>query len=771
MDQRSPIEGRYRFGPFLLDPGERLLTREAAPVALTTRLFELLLAFVRSPGVLLTKSDLMDAVWPDRVVDEGSLTQAIFSLRKALGENDEDGRYITTVTGRGYSFSAPVENVGAAPRTDASREALSPAPAVMSETTPIAVLSGKRKPMPLYLLAGALAVVIAGAAFLFWPRSAPAAGKPLVVVVSDFQNLSNNPLFDRTFTTAAKSDLQQSPRLSVLSDGMVADTLDLMIRSKDARLTPQLAQEVCARNNGQAAISGIIAQVGASYLLTLTATDCVNSQVISTDKAEVGSLDALLPALDRLVEGVRQTLGESADSIEKFNVPVLKQRTASFEALMAFSEAHYDFSHGKYIESIPLFQRAIEIDPTFAAAYDGLSTAYANTHESKLDIANITKAYELRDHASELEKLHILMRYNSSVLGDVDETIRVLKAWTELYPDDAAAWANLTNQEVWLGENAAAVRDGQRAVSLNTSIEAAYVVLATAYLHSGQLDRAAATCAQSMARRLDGFGTHRLLYDIAFLRRDTAAMQRESDWASGKPAERFMLVEAGQVDFSEGQIQKGLDIFAHALNIGKSQGLQNYMAAANARTLNDLGAKDRALETLDQAPAGFDSADYRFDLMEFGDEAHGKALLDAALAKSPADTLLGRDYAPQDRAILALRHNQPAEAVKAMAPPAGLIETHTFDASYVRGEAYLAAGDASNAAMEFRKIADNPVLDPVSPLYPLAWLGLARALHKEGRMDESRAAYQRLFALWKDADKDLPALQDATREFASFSPS
>jgi DNA-binding winged helix-turn-helix (wHTH) protein len=211
MDQRSPIEGRYRFGPFLLDPGERLLTREAAPVALTTRLFELLLAFVRSPGVLLTKSDLMDAVWPDRVVDEGSLTQAIFSLRKALGENDEDGRYITTVTGRGYSFSAPVENVGAAPRTDASREALSPAPAVMSETTPIAVLSGKRNPMPLYLLAGALAVVIAGAAFLLLARAAPAAGKPLVVVVSDFQNLSNNPLFDRTFTTAAKSDLQQSP--------------------------------------------------------------------------------------------------------------------------------------------------------------------------------------------------------------------------------------------------------------------------------------------------------------------------------------------------------------------------------------------------------------------------------------------------------------------------------------------------------------------------------------------------------------------------------
>jgi len=770
MDQRSPIEGRYRFGPFLLDPAERQVTRDGAPVALTTRLFELLLAFVRSPGVLLTKSDLMDAVWPDRVVDEGSLTQAIFSLRKALEDNSEDGRYITTVTGRGYSFSAPVENIGAAPRTDASREALSPGPVLVQDAATTVAPSGARNPAYLYL-AGALAIILAVAAFTFWPRAAPPAGKPLVVVVADFQNLSSNPLFDRTFTTAAKSALQQSPRLSVLSDGVIEDTLDLMTRSKDTRLTPQLAQEVCARNNGQAAIGGAIAQVGANYLLTLTATDCVNGEVISTDKAEVTSLDALLPTLDRLVEGVRQKLGESADSIEKFNVPILKQRTASFEALVAYSEAHYDFNHGKYVESIPLFQRAIEIDPTFAAAYDGLSTAYSNTHENKLDIVAITRAYALRDHASELEKLHIVMRYNFSVLGDIDETIRILKSWTELYPDDASAWANLTNQEVWLGEYAAAMRDGVRAVSLNPEMETAYVVLATAYLRSGKLDSAAAICAQSVSRHLDGFGTHRVLYEIATVRGDAAGMQHQIDWAGGKPAERFMLVEAIQSEFRFGQIRKGLETSAHAIRLGKELGLQNYMAAPDARTLNDLGLKDLALQQLADVPPGYDSGDYRFDLMAFGDEAQGTALLQADLAKSPSDTLLNEDFAPEERAALALRHNQPSEAVKAMAPPSGLIETHTFDATYVRGEAYLAAGDASNAAMEFRKIADNPALDPVSPLYPLAWLGLGRALHREGRIDESRAAYQKLFSLWKDADKDLPAFLDATHEFAGLVPS
>jgi DNA-binding winged helix-turn-helix (wHTH) protein/tetratricopeptide (TPR) repeat protein len=763
MDQRSPIEGRYRFGPFVLDPAERLVTRESVPVALTTRLFELLLAFVRTPGQLLSKSDLMDAVWSDRVVDEGSLTQAIFSLRKALGDGGEDGRYITTVTGRGYSFSVPVENIGAAPRTDANREA----PA--AGATPAVALPGKRNLTYVYL-AGAIALVAAGAALCLWPRNAPAAGKPLVVVVSEFQNLSNNPLFDRTFTTATKSDLQQSPHLAVLSDGIVADTLDLMTRAKDARLTPRLAQEVCARNNGQAAVSGTIAQVGADYLLTLTATDCVSSQVISTDKAEVNSLDGLLPALDRLVEGVRQRLGESADSIQKFNVPILKQRTASFEALVAYSEAHYDFNHGKYIESIPLFQRAIEIDPNFAAAYDGLSTAYANMHEGKLAAANITKAYALRNNASELEKLHILMRYDNSVLGDIDETIRVLKAWTELYPDDASAWDNLSNSENWIGEYASAIRDGKQAVAMSPTVETAFVVLARAYLHSGKFDLAAESCNQAVAKHLDGFDTHRILFDIAFARGDMAAAQRELDWASGKPAERFMLIEAGQAAFSQGRIHKGLDLFVRAVELGKSSGLGNYVAAPDARLLYDLGAKDLALASLGQVPAGFDSEDYRFDLMEFGDEAQGETLMNANLAKAPSDTLLNEVFAPEDRAVLALRRGQPLEAIKALVPAAP-IEMRTLDIPYVRGEAYLAAHDGARAAVEFRKIVDNRGVEAVSAHYPLAWLGLARALHIEGRITESRAAYRQVLKLWKDADADLPALQDATREFARFSPS
>ena len=232
-----------------------------------------------------------------------------------------------------------------------------------------------------------------------------------------------------------------------------------------------------------------------------------------------------------------------------------------------------------------------------------------------------------------------------------------------------------------------------------------------------------------------------------------------------------MLIEALQSAYRAGQVRKALEMSARALQLGKEMGLQNFMAAPNARTLNDLGFRDEALQSLDQVPAGYDSGDYRFDLLAFGDEAQGEALLKADLAKSPSDTLLNEDFAPEERAVSELRHNQPREAVKAMAPPSGLIETHTFDATYVRGEAYLAAGDAGNAAMEFRKIADHPALDPVSPLYPLAWLGLARALHKEGRIDESRAAYRQLFATWKDADKDLPALEDATREFAQLSPS
>jgi DNA-binding winged helix-turn-helix (wHTH) protein/tetratricopeptide (TPR) repeat protein len=765
MDTRAPNEGQYLFGPFRLDPAQRLLTRDGVPVALTQRVFETLLALVRSPGRVLTKDELLDAVWPGRFMEEGSLTQAIFTLRKALSGSGDEGQYIVTAPGRGYRFSAPVQAVASPEASAAIRAALSSTPPL--EMAPIALQPAPRKAAVRILAAVCvLAIVAVGVAVALRTRTAaPVVGKPIVVTVADFQNLSADPLFDKTFTTATKMDLQQSPYLTVLPEHTVADTLEMMTRPRDARLTPTLAEEVCARNNGQIAINGIVAQVGAKYLLTLAATDCVSNQAVSSEKAEVTSRDALLPALDRLVESVRQRLGEPAASIQKFNVPMLEQRTASFDALRAYSDAHYDFTHGKNAESIPLFQRAIEIDPKFAAAYDGLSTVYSNLHETKLDIANITKAYALRDNAGELEKLHIEARYNQSVTGDSYEAIRILKAWTELYPNDGAAWASLSNAENWIGEYAPALEDGKQALALNPGAEGPYVVLARAYLHSGEFAPAAAICARAIARHLDGYDTHRLLLQIAFARQDNAGVQRQMDWATGKPAERMMLIEAGQVAFSRGQVRRGLDLFARAVELGKSFGLGNFVAAPNARLLNDLGMTDLARESLNEVPAGYDSADYRFALMEIGDPAHADALLRADLAKSPSDTLLNDVFAPEDRAALDLRNQQPAKALEAL-KPAIPIEMRTFDTPYLRGQAFLAAGDGAHAAGEFEKIMTNRGIDPVSPLYPLADLGMARALHLQGKLAESRAAYEKLFAFWKDADDDLSALRDARSEFA-----
>jgi DNA-binding winged helix-turn-helix (wHTH) protein/tetratricopeptide (TPR) repeat protein len=769
MDTRAPNEGQYLFGPFRLDPAQRLLTRDGEPVALTHRVFEMLLALVRSPGRVLTKDELLDAVWPGRFMEEGSLTQAIFTLRKVLSGGGDDGQYIVTAPGRGYCFSAPIQAVAGPAPTAAIRQALSSGPMAPGETAPDTRLSQQHWPAPRHLAAlCALAVVAAGIAVALWRRDvAPAPGKPIVVVVADFQNLSSDPLFDKTFTTATKIDLQQSPYLTVLPEPVVADTLELMTRPKDDRLTPALAQEVCARNNGQVAINGTIAQVGAKYLLTLSATDCAGNQIITAEKAEETQRDALLPSLDRLVERVRRRLGEPDASIEKFNVPMLKQRTASFEALRAYSEAYYDFTHGKNPESIPLFQHAIELDPNFAAAYDGLSTVYSNLRETKLDAANITKAYALRGNAGELEKLHIEVRYNQSVTGDSYETIRILKAWTELYPNDATAWSSLSNAENWIGEYAPAIEDGKQALALNPGAEGPYVVLARAYLHSGRFGPAAAICARSIAKHLDGYDTHRLLLQIAFARQDRAGVQRQMQWASGKPAERVMLIEAGQIAFSEGQVRHGLDLFARAVELGKSFGLGNFVAAPNARLLYDLGMADLARESLDQVPAGYDSADYRFALMEFGDPAHADALLRADLAKSPSDTLLNDIYAPEDRAAQDLRNHQPAKAIEAL-KPANPIELRTFDIPYLRGQAYLAAGDGAQATSEFEKIVANRGVDAVSPLYPLAHLGLARALRLQGKLRESRAAYETLFAFWKDADNDLPVLQDARSEYTKL---
>ncbi|HXQ14216.1 MAG TPA: winged helix-turn-helix domain-containing protein [Caulobacteraceae bacterium] len=749
MAQAEGGRALYGFGPFVLDGGRRVLTRDGAVVALRPTVFDTLLFLVEHPGRVVTKEELFDAVWPGKVVEESNITQTIFMLRNALGEQHG----IVTAPGQGYRFTAPVTS---------KRRGL------LAQLRNAAAAFGRRGPaLQIGVAVGAaLAVIVTGVAvFRPWGNGAVEPGG--LVVVADFQNSTGNPVFDKTLAAATAIDLRQSPHLTVLSPDKIQDTLDLMTRPKDSPLPPEVAREVCARNNGQESIEGGISQIGGQFLLTLTATGCGDGRVIASDKAVVDTASGLLPALDAMADRLRRNLGETGASVRAFNVPLLGRKTASLDALKAYSEATYLADHGRRMESIPLYQRAIELDPNFAMAYADLSFAYDSLHDHSSAVDLITKAYAMRDRAGQYDQFAIATRYQILVNQDDIAAIRALKAWSDIYPDDAEPRTTLASEEEWLGRVPEAIADGQRSLAMASDKERPYEILTRAYMMANQADKAKAVCALAIARHVDGERTHKRLFEIAVWQYDPPGMQRELQWFAGKPAERIVLIDAAQAAVSEGHVRQASALFARAVDIGKDSGLSNYIAAPYARLLSDLGFTEEARRNLDQVPKDQDFDDYRVAMVQVGEVAPAEALLRELLAKSPSDTLLNGKSGPETRAALALRKGRPVEAIEDL-KPATPYELTDFSVPYLRGQAFLATSDGPHAAAEFHKILDNRGVEPLSVHYPLAELGLARALRLQGDVPASRQAYARFLAGWKDADQDIPVLRQARAEYAKL---
>jgi tetratricopeptide (TPR) repeat protein len=445
-------------------------------------------------------------------------------------------------------------------------------------------------------------------------------------------------------------------------------------------------------------------------------------------------------------------------------VPLVQATTASFDALKAYSEGVDLSSHGQRTESIPLFQRAIELDPNFAMAYADLAGAYYSLNQGTPEVAAISKAYELRNTVSEREKLFIVASYHRSVTRDLNEQVRNLELWSRTYPLDAQALVNLCNAENYLGRYPLAVDAGRRELRLNPHSEAAYVVLARALRHADRLDEAHAIDKEALAKGLAGDATHGDLLQIAFARNDAAEVAREIAWSEQKPSELMFQLRA-EIAFSEGRVQQGRELFEQLIALARRHGLQDYTAAARARMLADFGLEQEARAVLEQMPSSNSPGDYLFTSAEVGDRARVEAILARDLAEGPSDTLLIDVLAPEVRAALALRDGKPDAAI-AVLHSALPYDLRNFDVPYLRGIAYLTASDAVNAALEFRKILDHPGVDPVSPYLALARLGLARAWALSGKGAEARREYEAFLAAWKNADSDLPQLRQARDEYA-----
>jgi tetratricopeptide (TPR) repeat protein len=641
----------------------------------------------------------------------------------------------------------------------------------LKEGPPAPTSSRKRVSQALIAVTAILAIG-ALTAWLWFHRSASVHRDHLAIVLADFESTAVDSEFDSPLNTALSIDLKQSPFLVLVSSGEIKETLKTMVRSPQDKLTPALARDVCQRRNAQAVIGGSLVRLGQKYLITLTALGCASGEELAQSKAVATDRDGLLTAVDSVAAAIRKSLGESQKSLQDFNQPLLGAKvTGSLDALKAYTRAHDLGIAGKYQESVPHFQRAIELDDRFAAAYADLCVVYSNLGEGDLAAANCRKAYELRDLANEPDRLFIIATYHSLVTGDLHGSIRNYQTWTELYPNAVAPWDNLANLQMQVGRSDLALAPATQAITIHPEDALAYVVLARAQMHVGQTGNALATCRKAVAQKADSAEIHALLAQLAFARHDMAGVVEQVSWAKGKPAEPYIRLQEALIDFAQGKRRAGLETFHQLVEGYRQQGMLERATRIQAgipRIEAELGLTEDARKLLRSLPPVNGSTDLPVALAEVGENGQAEAILREDLRKFPEDTLWQYVRGPQIQAAIALSRGKPQEAIEALrrSLPYDLVN---FEAVSMRGLAYLAAGQPGPAAIEFRKIIDNPTLDPRVPALPLAHLGLARACVLQGDKTGARNEYDTFFSLWKDADEDLPVLVQARLEYAKLS--
>jgi len=781
----------YRFGPFDLDESQRTLRRDDKKIALPPKAFDLLLYLVKNPLRLITKEELLQAVWPDSFVEEGNLSQNIFLLRKALLSKQKDFRYIVTLPGRGYQFASAVELIEHHPQepsnsVEGNREFFSATrstthilvqeeievPATAGSTPhSLDTPSGPKYSAGLRYAAGAVLVfVIAATAFLWWKRQ---SHRPVsqTIVLADFENRTGDTAFDDALDRALEIDLSQSPYLDVMSDQDANTVLQRMGRKPDAVITPEIATEICQRSNRQVMLDGSIASIGRHYLLVLQATDCLSGKTLAEVKAESADKEKVLPTLDRLADKIRQDLGESGQSVDHFQVSIAQATTSSLEALKAYSIGEYMVSRsGKdETETLPMFLRSVELDPKFAMAYAAVATDYYNLHEPNLAKPYYQKAFDLSEQVSEKEKLYIRAHYYADDQKDLERGIKEYQLWAETYPRDWGPWLDIAKAYTQLGQYAPAIAAAQQALRLDSTRGINYTVLAQAYMCENRFAEAKSTALQAIKIGRDSYNLHAILFQLAFVDHDQSAMAREIVWSQGRPSAWYSQQFQALAAASLGEYKHAEELFHAAYLVAQSKHLNE--------AADDILVKQASMElrsgmprstqaTLNRvSPESNDNPDFAYDKAQLGDITFAEHFLAEPSADHPG-TLIAYIEAPRLRAEIALHRAKPLDAIADLeATPYELGGGLEIFAQ--RGEAYENANQPQQAITEYKKLLDHQGIDPVSPLLPLAHLWLARADAQCGHLPESRAEYEKLFALWKDADKDLPTLVAAQKEYAA----
>jgi len=627
-----------------------------------------------------------------------------------------------------------------------------------------------------------LAALVAGGLYLRSRSSKTVTtGAPLgekdTVVLSDFVNSTGDPVFDGTLKQALAVELEQSPFLNILSDRKVSETLKLMGRAPTEHVTADVARELCLRTGSKAVIGGSISSLGSQYIVGLGAVACNSGDNLAKEQAEAPSKEGVLKALGTASASLRARLGESLSSVQKFDVPV-EATTPSLEALKAYSMAITTARTKGDAEAIPFMKRAIELDPNFAIAYEGLAIEYGNLGQASLAAENGKKAYDLRDRVSDREKYRISAFYFNDVTGDLEKGSEAYEMWAKSYPRDSVPVGNLAVDYMNLGQIDKGIATAEIQVRLEPNI-VGYGNLASWYASAGRIKDARAMLAEAQQKGFDGLFIRGDLYALAFLDGDNAEMERDVAWAAGRPGEEDQMLNT-QTDTQAyyGRMEKARDLSRRAVDSAvradaKETGAQwiAFQALREAEVGNPALARQDAGRAVDLAPGRYVKVFAALALARSGDAAQAKTMLEALRKAEPANTILKVYWFPLIEAALALDQQQPSQAVVALEPalPYELGGGNTvIYPAYVRGQAYLAQKNGGAAAVEFQKFIDRPGLVGNSVLASLARLQLGRAYALAGDSAKAKARYQEFLALWKDADPDVPILKEAKAEYAKL---
>jgi DNA-binding winged helix-turn-helix (wHTH) protein/tetratricopeptide (TPR) repeat protein len=778
------------FAEFRIDVPARCLQRNSVPVPLNRRAFDVLLYFAQNPGRVVSKEELLKTVWPDSFVDENSLAQSISVLRKALREHSEESDFIVTLAGRGYQFVAPVESIGKSLVAQAIPErSTDPWPSsdppgdtavfvqertlrtsVVTEEVKYSALPAPRSNRGFVALALLLVVAAIMAGAWVWRRAqaakGPAAG-PVSAVLADFENSTGEPGFDHALDQALQIDLEQTPYLEILSRTTVQETLGEMQRGKAEPLTPALAREVCERNNALVVLHGLISKFGGKYLVLLNADSCVSGKTLAGSKASVDSEEEVLNALDQVASQVRRQLGESAASLDRYQLPIVPATTPSLDALRTYSEARESFRRGDMKSTQTLLYRAVGFDPNFSSAYRILGLSYYNLSDYEKAAEFFKKAFDLRQGTTERERLSIETMYYAYSLNDLEEAVRRSRQFLQIYPDVAESWATLCDLLTQLGQYPQAVDAGERALRLDPRSGAASVELARAYMRANRFDDARRTAQAAVAEGKDDWEIHSILFQIAFWLNDAAAMKSEGEWGLSHQHANTSLYDLGFAAMARGRLREASDYFSRARTDSLKNGETEFADEVLLDTTSmwiELGEKRRAAANLKELrPEMGDAGDVAFLRASNGDTASAKQFL-ALGSVSPRDTIATSVNLPILRAVVALKDHQPVAAIEAL-EPARPYQLRDYSVLYWRARAETEAGMLEPAATDYRLILDNPGVNPTSPEYSLAHLSLARVLILQNKIEPARDEYRKLFHAWEHADQHFSLLQEANREF------